>query len=108
MLRFGHAYRARDDFLAKATERAQTAEKPKKSLEDKARKIRSDFDLALQKKPNDIDDHNSASECGAKDGDTARRELKEARAEAGRNSKRITQLEAQAINLEKKIPELEA
>ena len=74
----------------------------------KARKTRSDFDSALQKKDNDINTHKRASEQATKDGETACHELKEARAQAGKDKKRVVELERQLADASKKTAELKA
>lgn len=98
----------RDDSLAELTRRAETAENSNKTMEMKARKARSDFDSALQKKDNDINTHKRASEQATKDGEIARRELKEARAQAGKDKKRVVDLESQLADASKKTAELKA
>ena len=97
-----------DDSLAEVTTRAETAESSNKTLELRARKTRSDFDSTLQKKDNDINTHKRASEQAIKDGETARRELKEARAQSSKDKKWIIELEKQLSNSSKKVAELEA
>lgn len=97
-----------DDSLAEATRRAETAENSNKTMGMKARKARSDFDSALQKKDNDINTHKRASEQATKDGEIARRELKEARAQAGKDKKRVVDLERQLAEASKKTAELKA
>lgn len=98
----------RDDSLAEVTRRADTAESSNKTTEMKAGKARSDFDSALQKKDNDINTHKRASEQATKDGEIARRELKEARAQAGMDKKRVVDLERQLADASKKTAELKA
>lgn len=96
------------DDLAKAIERAESAEKSNKSLESNARKSRSDFDSALQKKENDISAHKGASEKAVEDRNTARRELKDSRTKASRDKKNISELVEQAAELEAQVKEKDA
>ena len=98
----------RDNDLAEASRRAETAENLNKTLENKAKKSRSDFDSALQKKENEINMHKRTSQQATKDGDTAYRELKDARAQAGQDRKRLRELERQLTDSTKQIAELKA
>ena len=98
----------RDDILAEVTKRAESAEKAKKTLEDKARKNQSDFDSALQRKQNEIDAQKCAADQAADDRDGARRELRDAKAQAGKDKKRITELELQVTDFTKKTTGLDA
>ena len=81
--------------FAEANSRADTAEFSNKTMEKKAKAARSDHDSALQKKENEVSTHKNAREKAAEDRDSARSELKAARAEAAQNKKRITKLEKQ-------------
>ena len=83
------------DNLAEAISRADTAELSNKTIEKKAKAARSDHDSALQKKENEVNTHKTAREKAAEDRDTARSELKAARAEASQDKKRITKLQKQ-------------
>ena len=98
----------RDGDLAKATDRAEKAEKSNQSLETAVKRNRSDFESALQKKENEIGAQKSACERAMADEDTARRELKEARAETSKDGKKIKGLEKQVADGQKKTGELEA
>ena len=80
----------REQVLAKAIKRAETAEKSNKTLESNARKSRSDFDSALQKKDNDINTHKRKSEQAIKSADVARRELKDVRIQTGKRKKKVS------------------
>ena len=97
-----------DSDLAEATDRAEKAEKSNQSLENAVKRNRSDFDSALQRKENDIGAQKSACEKAIADGDTARRELKEARAETSKDRKKMKGLEKQVDDSQKKTGELEA
>ena len=97
-----------DDSLAEATERAQSAEKAKKSLEEKARRSQSDFDSALQRKQNEIDAQKRAADQAVDERDAARRALKDAKAQAGKDKKKITELEIQVTDSTKKTADLDA
>ena len=83
------------DNLTEATSRADAAELSNKTIEKKAKAARSDHDSALQKKENEVNTHKNAREKAAEDRDTARSELKAARAEASQDKKRITKLQKQ-------------
>ncbi|CAF9926772.1 hypothetical protein IMSHALPRED_007042 [Imshaugia aleurites] len=98
----------RDEDLAEAIQRAETAEKSSKTLESNARKSRSDFDSALQKKENDINAHKGTSKEATKNADAARRELKDVRIQAGKDHKKITDLEIRITESAKKTAELQA
>ena len=97
-----------DSDLAEATDRAEKAEKSNQNLETAVKKNRSDFESALTKKDNDVGAQKRAYERAIADGDTARRELKEARAEASKDRKKINGLEKQVADGQQKTRELEA
>ena len=85
------------DQLAKANSRADTAELSNKTIERKVKAAaRSDLDSALQKKENEVNSQKNAREKAVEERDTARSELKAARAEASQDKKRIAGLEKQA------------
>ena len=94
--------------LAKAIDRAENAEKSNQNLETTGKKKRSDFESALQKKGNEIGAQKSACDQAIADGDTVRRELKEARTETNKDRKKINGLEKQVADSQKKTGELEA
>ena len=98
----------RDGDLAKATDRAEKAEKSNQNLDTAGKKNRSDFESALQKKENDVGVQKRAWEQAIADGNTARRELKESRTETSKDRKKITGLEKQVADSQKKTSELEA
>ena len=83
------------DSLAEANSRADTAELSNKTIEKKAKVARSDHDSALQKRENEVNTHKNAREKAVEDRDTARSELKAARAEAAQDKRRITKLQEQ-------------
>ncbi len=88
--------------------RADTAEKSNKTLEYQAKKSQSDLDSALKRKENEIEKYKHASEQAARDGDTVRRELRSARAQAVKDSKTIDELQKQATDTKKTTAELES
>ena len=96
----------RDDDLAKAIGRAERAENSNRLLENNARRSRSDFDSTLQKKMNELSAHERATEKALEEGNTARRELKDSRTEAGKARKKITELENQVADFKGKHAEL--
>ena len=97
----------RDGNLAEATWRAEKAEKSNAGLGKDAKRCRSDFESSLQKKNNDIESHQRASDQAKKNEEATRRELKEARTEAGKDRKRISELERQVTGFEKTVTELQ-
>ena len=86
------------DSLAEAKTRADTAELSNKAIEKKAKTARSDLDSALQKKENEVNTHKNARAKAAEDRDTARAELKAAKAEAVQDKKQIAKLQKRAAN----------
>ena len=83
--------------LAEANSRADAAELSNKTIEKRVKAAaRSDHDSALQKKENEVNTHKNAREKAVEERDTARSELKAARAEASLDKKRIAELQKQA------------
>ena len=98
----------RDVEVAKATKRAETAENSNTILEKKAKTSRSDFDSLLRKKENEIEKLKRASREAVKEDGDAHRELKEAKAQAGKDRKKVTELEKQVTESKKETADLEA
>lgn len=98
----------RDRSVVEATERAKMAEKAKKTLEDKIRSNHSDHDSALRKKQNTVADLKRACEQATEDGNTAHREPQDARSQASKDKKKVTELKTRVAGLTKRTDEPEA
>ena len=98
----------RDRSLAEAKKRAKVAEDSKKNLEKKVNEERSNFNSTSQKKENEIDAHKRAFQEVTEDSNSIRVELKDTRAQATKDKKRIAELEKQVANAARKASELEA
>ena len=94
--------------LTAADQRANTAKRTIDTLEKRAKQARSDHSSAVQKKDNEVSAQKRSLEEAVKERDSARHELREARALGRENENQVTELRKQVTNSGGQISELQA